>query len=60
MTGALKPFLIAKDADGHVRLTVRETRHNSQGYAWVMNRLVDEVFATTSAARRYAVSNFDA
>ena len=32
MTAAtLKPFLIAKDEEGHVRLTVRETRRNSQG-----------------------------
>ena len=31
----LKPYLIAKDADGQFRLTVRETRYNSQGYPLV-------------------------
>lgn len=57
---ALKPFLIAKDEAGQIRLTVRETHHNSQGYAWVLNSLVDQVFATTSAARSYAVAEFGA
>lgn len=59
-TAALKPFLIAKDGAGDIRLTVRETRHNSQGYAWVHNRLVDQAFPTTSAARSYAVAEFGA
>lgn len=59
-TSPLKPFLIAKDESGQVRLTVRETRHNSQGYAWVMNRLVEQVFASASAARIYAVAEFGA
>ena len=60
MTAPLKPFLIAKDEDGQVRLTVRETRHNSQGYAWTMNRVVEQVFASASAARLYAAAEFGA
>ncbi len=32
---AVKPYLIAKDAEGAVRITVRETRYNSQGYPLV-------------------------
>jgi hypothetical protein len=56
----MKPFLIARDEEGQVRLTVRETRHNSQGYPWVTSRLVEQPFATTAAARSYAVAEFGA
>jgi len=56
----VKPFLIAKDTAGEVRLTVRETRHNSQGYPWVTNRLVEQTFKTAAAARAYAVEQFGA
>ena len=59
-TGVLKPFLIATDESGQVRLTVREMRHNSQGYPWVSSRLLEQVFATTVAARRHAVAEFGA
>jgi len=56
----VKPFLIAKDESGQIRLTVRETRHNSQGYPWVTQKLVEESFKTTAAARAYAVDQFGA
>ena len=56
----LKPFLILKDGHGNVSLTVRETRHNSQGYAWVMKRLVAQTFKSTAAARAYAIEEFGA
>jgi hypothetical protein len=56
----LKPFLIAKDEDGHVRLTVRETRFNSQGYPWVTNRVVEQPFGTAASARKHAVEEFGA
>jgi hypothetical protein len=56
----LKPFLIAKDAEGQVRLTVRETRHNSQGYPLVTMNLVEECFKTSAAARAYAAEEFGA
>ena len=59
-TDTVKPFLIAKDEAGEVRLTVRETRHNSQGYPWVTARLVEQTFKSTSAARAYAVEEFGA
>jgi hypothetical protein len=55
-----KPFLIAKDETGQVRLTVREIRHNSQGYPLVTKKLVDECFKTSAAARAYAVEEFGA
>lgn len=56
----IKPFLITKDEDGHVHLTVRETRYNSQGYPWSVPKLIDETFTTVSAARAYAVDRFGA
>jgi hypothetical protein len=59
-TVPLKPFLILKDDEGNVRLTVRETRHNSQGYPWVVKNLVEELFKTSAAARAYAVEEFGA
>ena len=61
MTAAtLKPFLIAKYEEGHVRLTVRETRHNSQGYPLVTTKLVEERFKTSAAARAYAAEEYGA
>lgn len=56
----VKPFLIAKDEEGRFRLTVREVRHNSQGYPWVMQNAVEQTFATNAAARAYAVEAFGA
>jgi hypothetical protein len=56
----VKPFLISKGEDGQVRLTVRETRRNSQDYPWVLSTLVDQQFATLGAARSYAVEHLGA
>lgn len=56
----LKPFLIAKDEAGQIRLTVRETRFNSQGYPWVTNRLVEQPFGTAASARKHAVEEYGA
>ncbi|HEY0444918.1 MAG TPA: hypothetical protein VGD19_00545 [Allosphingosinicella sp.] len=56
----IKPFLIAKDEDGNVRLTVRETRYNSQGYPLVTATLQDETFKTATAARAHAREAFGA
>lgn len=57
---ATRPFLINKDAEGNVRLTVRTTRYNSQGYPLVSVQLQDEVFTTASAARAFAQEHFSA
>ena len=57
---AVKPFLIAKDAKGQVRLTVRETRYNSQDYPIVTSTLVEEPFETAAAARAHAKARFGA
>ena len=56
----VRPFLIARDEEGNFRLTVRETRYNSQGYPLVTSTLQDETFATATAARTHARQNFGA
>ena len=56
----IKPFLIAKDEEGQVRLTLRETRYNGQGYPIVTSTLHDEPFAPATAARAYAKAHFGA
>jgi hypothetical protein len=57
---AVKPFLIQKQEDGRVRLTVRETRYNSWNYPIVTTTVVDETFPTMSAARAHATEHFGA
>ena len=55
-----KPFLIAKGEDGQFRLTVRETRYNSQGYPLVTATPVEETFISATAARAHAKEHFGA
>lgn len=57
---SILPFLINKDSEGHFRLTVRDTRYNSQGYPIVTSALQDEQFKTATAARTFARENFKA
>jgi len=59
-TPQTRPFLIARDAEDRVRLTVRETRYNMQHYPIVTSTLVDEIFPTTGAARAYAKEHYGA
>jgi hypothetical protein len=56
----LRPFLIAKDEEGAVRLTIRETRYNSQNYPIVTSTVHEETFKTATAARAYAKAHFGA
>ena len=56
----VKPFLIAKDDDGHVRLTVRTTRYNSYNYPLVSSDMIEEKFETATAARSHAKEHFGA
>ncbi len=56
----LRPFLITKDEEGAVRLTVRETRYNSQHYPLVTSTLHADTFKTATAARAYAKEHFGA
>lgn len=50
----VRPFLIAKDEEGAYRVTVRETRFNSQHYPIVTSTLQPETFKTATAARAHA------
>jgi len=59
-TPPMKPFLITKDEHGQVRLTLRQVRHNSQGYPWILRTLVEQTFSSSVAARRYASEHFGA
>ena len=56
----VRPFLIAKYNDGNIRLTVRETRYNSQNYPLVTSTLQEETFRTAAGARAYAKQRFGA
>ena len=56
----IKPFLIAKDDEGQVRIIVRETRYNGQGYPIVTSSRIEEVFETANAARAHAKAHFGA
>ena len=56
----VRPYLIAKDEAGNYRLTVRETRFNSQGYPLVTPHLQEESFPTVKAARDHAKTHFAA
>jgi hypothetical protein len=56
----IKPYLITKDAEGQVRLTVRDTRYNGQGYPVVVSQLVEEPFESATAARAHAKAHFGA
>jgi hypothetical protein len=56
----VRPYLIAKDEEGQFRLTVRETRYNSQGYPLVNATMLDETFKTATAARTHAKEHFGA
>ncbi|EQB32343.1 hypothetical protein [Sphingobium ummariense] len=57
---AVKPYLISKDEDGNFRLTIRDTRYNSQGYPLVTSTLQEDLFATATAARNAARDKFNA
>jgi hypothetical protein len=55
-----KPFLLTRDEEGHVRLTLRELRHNSQNYPYWVSSLCDERFETVRAARDHAKERYGA
>lgn len=57
---SVRPFLVQKDVDGHFRLTVRETRFNSQNYPIVTTAVQDEIFPTAAAAKAHARDQFGA
>ncbi len=56
----IRPYLILKDDDGNFRLTVRETRYNSQGYPLVTSHMREETFKSAAAVRTFARDVFKA
>ena len=56
----VRPFLIARDEEGAFRITIRETRYNSQHYPLVTSTLHEDSFKTATAARTYAKAHFGA
>lgn len=56
----VRPFLITPDPEGVFRITIRETRFNSQNYPIVTSTVQDEAFETLRAARTYAKLHFAA
>jgi hypothetical protein len=56
----VRPFLIARDEEGSFRLTVRETRYNSQNYPIITSTMQEESFKTATAARAFAKEHFGA
>jgi hypothetical protein len=56
----LRPYLVQKGEDGIVRITVRTTRFNSQGYPLVDSRILEEEFPTVARARLHLRSEFRA
>ena len=56
----VRPFLITKDAEGAVHLTIRETRYNSQNYPVVTSTVHADTFKTATAARAYAKEHLGA
>ena len=57
---AVRPYLIVKDEDGAFRLTIRETRFNSQHYPLVTSTLHADKFKTATAARAFVRDQFGA
>jgi len=56
----IAPFLIAKDEEDQFRITIRNTRFNSQKYPIVTASLQPESFKTAVAARAHAKLEFGA
>lgn len=56
----VKPYLIAADGEGRVRLTVRTIRLNRWNYPIVDSSVVEETFATAAKARAHAKEHFGA
>ena len=56
----VRPYLILKDEVGRYRLTVRQTRFNSQGSPLVSAPEIEESFKSATAARAHAREHFGA
>ena len=50
---AVLPYLVVKDEEGLVRMTVRTTRFNLQGYPLVSAEMLSDTFPTVTKARAF-------
>ncbi len=57
---AKKPYLVAKDAEGAFRITIRTTRLNSQRYPIVTSTVLDGGFPTAKSAREHLRAEYNA
>jgi hypothetical protein len=56
----VKPYLVTQDEGGVFRVTVRTTRHNSQGYPLVSSEMLEEGFLTKMLARAFVRETYKA
>ncbi len=56
----VRPFLITKDTGGAFRLTVRDTKYNSQDYPFIVPELQDEEFSSLAQAKAFAKQKYNA
>lgn len=55
----VQPYLLSKSEDG-IRITIRTTRFNSQGYPLVDSRVLTESFPSAAKARSYLRAEYRA
>ena len=56
----VRPFLINNDESGAFRLTVRNTKYNSQDYPFVVLDLHKETFGSLAEAKSFAKQKYNA
>lgn len=56
----VRPYLVLKHDEGNYRVTVRQTRFNSQGYPIVSSELLSDVFKTQTAAKTFVREQYRA
>ena len=57
---AAKPYLVVPDGAGGFRLSLRQTRFNSQNYPLVTETRIAEGFDSAAAARAFAKAEYGA
>ncbi len=56
----VRPYLVAKDAEGAFHVTVRTMRRNSQGYPLHTSEVLAETFPTAMSARAHLRARYSA
>ena len=60
MSRAVPPYLLSKTDDGIIRVSIRTTRFNSQGYPLVTSELLEQDFPSAFKARAYLREQYNA